>query len=105
MPAPPTNEPRTERMAASVFKVGPCFRWHLMGWDHVLFYLARRPICSTREAIQPKLHGKESTRETGLDGPQRRVLCRREAQSSQCGAGEAALVSLGGGADLADRHH
>src|SRR5437016_3918336 len=84
--------------------VGACLCRHFMGGNDVLLHLAGWEICGTRRAKTEWRRRERTARETGLDGPQRRLLRRREAEESERSAEEAALVSLGSCVDLADRY-
>src|ERR1051326_9559775 len=84
--------------------MGPCFRRYSMGGNHFLLHLAGRQVRRTRRAESERLRRQRATTKACLDGPQRRLLCRRETEATKRAARETALVPLGSGLDLADRY-
>src|SRR5262245_36390092 len=83
--------------------MGPRLRRDSMGGNDLLLHLVGWPIRGARgpKPTQPR---RERTRKACLDGPQRRLLCRGEAEEAEHSSGETALVPLGSGVDLANRY-
>src|SRR6516164_3246770 len=68
----------------------PCVRRDCVGWPNLLLHLARRPVRAAGEKL-----GAQRRVSIHMDGAQRRLLRRREANQPRCERGAGALVSLG----------